>query len=93
MKGGVCSEEVEVGKQLCLLLPPDFNMEDGCIFCNVIEFFWQTKVTKTERGGPFGTLKTLDGIHSTLFSRMCNWSGRSQTEKAFGNCNFLLGPH
>jgi len=23
--GGLCSEEVEVGKQLCLLLPPDLR--------------------------------------------------------------------
>jgi hypothetical protein len=33
------------------------KMEDVCIFCNVIETFWQRKMTKVERWGPFGTFK------------------------------------
>jgi len=31
-----------------------FKMDNACGLCNVIEKFWQKKVTKTERGGPFG---------------------------------------
>ncbi len=33
------------------------KMEDACILCSVIEIFWQRKVTKIGRGGPFSPLK------------------------------------
>jgi len=34
------------------------KMEDtSCIFYNVIEIFWQRKVIKVERWGPFGPFK------------------------------------
>jgi hypothetical protein len=33
------------------------KMEDTCIFGNVIEFFWQIKVMKVERKGPFDLFK------------------------------------
>ncbi len=45
----------EVAKLMAIA---QFKMEDtSCIFYNVTEIFWQRKVIKVERWGPFGSFK------------------------------------
>jgi hypothetical protein len=43
------------------------KMEDVCILYNVIEILWWRKVTKIEKGGPFGLFK----LQITL-AQLCN---------------------
>jgi len=46
------------------------KMEDACIFCDVIETFWQIKMTKTKRWEPFEVpngIGTIVYLHIGLF--------------------------